>query len=124
MPDTPDIEAARAYKPQVDPGISYSFGRAKNALRSGFNNPLGAYTPAAVRDAMVFQGEQDLAQQEAQALRESDRDVNEQEWQKRYALAGLTAPRLVQTGGSSTGTESGGGGGLISGIASAALPFL
>lgn len=123
-PETADVQAVRDFKPQADPGISYSFARAKNNLRSSFDNPLGAYTPAAVRDAMQFQGEQDLAQQEAQVLRESDRDNNEREFQKRLSVAGMTAPRLVQTGATGTATESQGAGGLISGIASVALPFL
>lgn len=122
-PPSADVEAIRSWQPQVDPGIGYAYGRAKNALRSSFNNPLGADTPAAVRDAMLFQGEQDLAQQEAQTLREASKDVNDEELKKRVAVAGFTDPRLVQTYGLTTGstTQSSTLGNVLSGAASVGL---
>lgn len=109
-PSTPDVDAVRDWTPQIDPGISYSYARAKNALRNSFDNPLGADTPQAVKDAMLFQGEQDLGQQEAQTLREASNDVNDQELRKKLAVAGFTEPKLVQTSGLTSGTTSQGGG--------------
>lgn len=121
-PSTPDIEAARSFTPQANPAIGYAFARAKNALRNTFTNPLGADTPAAVKDAMLYQGEQDLAQQEAQALREEGDDLNRQEYAKRIALAELTRPNLVQTGGTTVAPGGGIGSGLL-GAAQVAASF-
>jgi hypothetical protein len=59
-----------------------------------------------VRDAGLRTGEMDLAQQQAQANRASQYDVNNQSLNKETALAGLTKNNLVQTGG--TTTNSGG----------------
>lgn len=119
-PETADINAAREWKPQSNPAIGYNFANARQRLRNTFNNPLGADTPAAVKDAIIYSGENDLAQQEGQMLREEGVDLNNQEWQKRFALAELTKPQLVQTGQSGPGLGSS----LISGgsqVAAAAL---
>ena len=125
-PGSPDVQSIRDWTPQIDPGISYSFGRARNQMRNTLANPLGADTPAAVRDAVLMAGDQELAQQEAQALREAGNDVNQAELQKRIAAAGFTEPRLVQTFGQTTGsTQQGGGlGSALSGIASVGLALL
>jgi hypothetical protein len=104
-PDTEDIQSLRGWQPQVNPGLSYSFGRARQALKNQFANPLGADSSAASRDAAIYAGEEDLAQQEAQAYRDAYSDVNQQEGVKRTTLAGMTRPQLVGTG--STGSSSG-----------------
>ncbi|HEX5085364.1 MAG TPA: hypothetical protein VFY40_25275, partial [Blastocatellia bacterium] len=101
-PDTEDIKAAREWKPQIDPGIGYSFARARQSLKNQFSNPLGADTPAAVRDAAIYAGENDLMQQEGQAYREAYNDANQQEWGKLNSLAQLTRPELVGLGTTST----------------------
>lgn len=116
-PDTQDVQALRGWRPQVDPGISYTFGRARQALKNQFNNPLGADAPAAVRDAAFYAGENDIAQQEGQAYREAYNDVNQQEYQKLATLAQMTRPELVGLGSTSTysGTNSGSSTGQSSG---------
>lgn len=129
VPETADIKAVRDFQPQIDPSISYSFARARNDLKNRFDNPLGADTPAAVRDAIQWSGERELQQEEAQKLREAADDLNNRELSKRLAVAGLTDPKLVQTGGTAGGTSngmtmtnSGGGlGGFLSGAAGIGL---
>jgi len=124
-PDTEDIERLREWTPTVNPGISYSFGRARQALKNQFANPLGADAPAAVRDAAIYAGEGDIAQQEAQAYREAYGDVNQQEGVKRTSLAGMTRPQLVgtrttsSTSGRSAGTNVESGGDPLAGLANA-----
>lgn len=102
--NTADMTAVRDHKPQADPSIPHAFGRAKANLQGSFNNPLGAATTPAVREATLRAGEQELDQAQGQAERESFNDVNQQELQKKLALAGLTAPRIVQSGSSGTST--------------------
>jgi hypothetical protein len=119
--DTADIQALRGYRPQIDPGIGYTFGRARQALKNQFNNPLGADAPAAVRDAAYAAGEGDIAQQEAQAYRGAYNDVNQQDYQRLAALAQMTRPELVGLGsttsssGKTTGTTTGSSSGYSSG---------
>lgn len=109
-PESADVNSIREWKPQIDPSLSYSFGRARRALSDSFDNPQGAYTTPAVRDAQQRAGNERLAESEAQAMRGGYADVNNQEMVKRMGLAELTNPRLVQTGGSSTGTSQQSGG--------------
>lgn len=106
-PDTKDIEAFRNWKPQVDPGLSYQYGNARNKLRSSFINPLGGYATPQMQDALQRSGERALNQDEAQAYRGGQYDVNNQRSGQLGMLAGLTAPRLTQTGSSGSGTSSG-----------------
>src|SRR5262249_37525405 len=94
-PDTADIQALRGWNPTIDPGISYTFGRARQALKNQFENPLGANAPAAVRDAAQYAGENDIAQEEGQAYRQAYNDVNQQQQGKLLSLAQLTRPELV-----------------------------
>lgn len=122
--DTPDIQAMREWQPQVDPGISYSFGRARQALKNQFANPLGADAPAAVRDAAIYAGEGDIAQQEAQAYRGAYNDQNQQEYQKRAFLSQLTRPELVGTGSTSTTSGSASGRSAETKIEPGSNPFL
>jgi hypothetical protein len=124
--DTPDIQAARAWKPQIDPGIGYTFARARQALKNQFDNPLGADTPAAVRDAAIYAGENDIAQQEAQAYRSAYNDANQQEWGKLNTLAQLTRPELVGLGTTSAtiGSSSASSQGQSSGTSVEESPLL
>lgn len=102
--DTPDIQAFRGWNPQIDPGLGAQYGAAKNKLRSSFINPLGGYQTAGMQDAQQRTGERNLNQDEAQAYRGAYYDANNQKQGQLGSLASLTAPRIVQTGSSGTGT--------------------
>jgi hypothetical protein len=126
-PDTPDTEAFRGWRPQVDPGLGYQYANAKNQLTSSFNNPLGGYQTPQMRDAQLRTGMRNLNQDESQAFRQGANDVNAQRGTQLGTLAALTHPQLVQTGssgnasGTSSGTSSGTGtttqsGGLLGDI--------
>ena len=106
-PDTADTEALRNWKPQIDPGLSSQYGRARNDLKKSFINPLGGYANAQVRDAQMRTGNERLNEQEAQAMRGGAYDANQQRYGQLSGLAALTAPRLTQTGSSGSGTNTG-----------------
>lgn len=48
-----------------------------------------------------------LGRDKAQAYREGQFDVNKLNYGKNLAVAGMTAPRMAQTGSTSSGTSSG-----------------
>jgi hypothetical protein len=107
-PDTGDVRALRDWQPEKDPTTPYTFGRMRQGQRDAFHNPYGAYTTPAIRDATLRASDMEIGQQESQANRQSQYDVNNQIYAKDALLAGATAPRLTQTGGNSTTTQSGG----------------
>lgn len=102
--DSPDIQAYRSWQPQADPTIPYRFARARTDLSQSFNNPTGQYSTPAIREATQRSAEGDLMQQEGQAQRESQYDVNAQTGAKQGFLASLTAPHTSTSSGTSSGT--------------------
>lgn len=104
VPDSPYTKMLSGWQPTTDPGVGYAFGNAKNQLTNSFANPLGgAYTPQ-MRDSILRSSLSDLAMKESQAKSAAQYDVNNQNYAKLSTLANLTNPRLVQTGGTSSGT--------------------
>jgi hypothetical protein len=106
-PSTSDIDVARASTARVDPSIGYRLGEKERQLSDSFNNPTGGYTTPQMKDAILRAGRRDLMQQAGEQTREGQYDVNRINQSKNLALAGLTAPQLVQTGSSSTGSGTG-----------------
>lgn len=105
--DSPDLQAFRDWKPEIDPSIPYRYANAKTKLNDSFNLPTSQYSTPAIREATQRSAEGDLMQQEGQAMREGASDVNAQVGAKQGYLAGLTTPRTVSSSG--TGTSSGTG---------------
>jgi len=93
---------------QINPRIRAQFAGARQEVDDQFVNPMGQFTTQAVRDATKRAGKQSLSQQENQALNEADYMTNATDFERQMALAGITTPSLVQTGGTTTTTESGG----------------
>lgn len=89
---------------EVDPGLATQYADQKAQVRKGFNNPLGAYYNPQVKEAMQRASDERLGQEEAQAFRSGQFDVNRLNYSKQAALAGMTAPQLTQTGSSNTGS--------------------
>ncbi len=104
VPDTPDIQAYRAWQPQTDPGLSYQYANARNRLNDSFNNPLGGYATPGMVDAQKRTANRQLNQDESQAFRAGSYDVNQQKAGQLGNLASLT--RGVNTTGTSSGTGS------------------
>lgn len=110
---TADIEAFRGWKPQIDPGLSYQYGNARNNLRKSLISPTSGYRTAAMDDAIMRSGERSLNQDEAQAFRNATYDQNSLRAGQLGSLAALTKPQLVNT--SSTGVSSGTSSGNMTG---------
>ena len=104
-PDTADISAVRDFQFQHDPRISYNFARAAQRIDDTYRNPLGGASTPQIRDASRRASHEDLAQEEAQALREESQGLQGLDYARRVDVAGMTQPRLAQT--SSSGTSSG-----------------
>lgn len=110
--NTPDINAYRdtvntAYD-TPDPNIPFAFAQARDQANNRFDNPFGADYSPEVRDAAKYANNNSLDQAQGQALREDTFNRKIGKVGAQGALAGLTAPQLVQTGGNSTTTQSGG----------------
>lgn len=114
-------------KGKISPIIRSSYAGARSSLNDSFQNPLGAHTTPAIRDATLRAGNADLSQQEAGALAASDHAAGEADFGRQAMIAGMTAPQLVQTGGTSQGTSQQSGGigqailGSVAGVGGAAL---
>jgi hypothetical protein len=92
---------------EADPSIPYLFGAERERLNNTYNNPLGAYTSPAVRDAVNRSAGKALNMQEQQTSEASRRASQDQAFGQQSYIAQLTDPRLLQTGGSTTGTLNG-----------------
>ncbi len=111
VPDTPDIQAYRDFKPQSDPGLPFQYANARNRLNDSFDNPLGGYATPAMRDAILRSGNRQLNQDESQAFRQGQYDVNQQRGGQLGTLAALTRGTNTTGTSSGTGTMSGTGSG-------------
>lgn len=115
-PKTPEVAKLETMKAVADPSISYQYGKQRNAYMNSWNNPLGAASSAASRDAAARVTNQALAQDEGQALEQSQYNADNANFGRQATVAGFTQPNLVQTGG--TQTQSGG---FWSGLAQSAI---
>lgn len=106
---SPDIDALRSAKYEVDPNIAYRGASSRARLNKLYNNPAGGFVTPQMRDRLIAQGGREIDQDSAMASRAGQFDVNNLNMQKGQFLAGLTAPPLVNTGasGTSSGTTSG-----------------
>lgn len=104
-----DIDAARNFQFSHDPRIPYTFARAMERVRDTYANPLGGATTPQLRDATLRAASEDIGQQEGQAYAEEGRSLQGLDFARLMDVAQMTAPRFVQTGGTSnsSGTSSG-----------------
>lgn len=101
---TPYLEDLRHQTFQVDPGLAAQYAQSRANLKSGFASPTGAYYSPQVKEAMIRSGEERLGQQEAQAFRGGQYDVNKLNYGRNLAVAEMMKPQIVSTGGTSSGT--------------------
>lgn len=105
--ETQDIANLRGFKAKIDPGIAYQFSRLRKGVEQGFQDPLGGYYAPQVKDAITRSSQASLGQQEAEANRQGQYQVDAMDQGRLSQLAELTAPRT--TTGTSTGTSTGTG---------------
>src|SRR5262249_25879972 len=107
-PETADVQAARTAATDVsaDPSIQFRAGMQKQALNNSLSNPFWANVAPETLDAIRYARNADIDQQTGEAMREDAFRRRQTRFGNLYAVAGLSQPRLVQTGGSMTGTVS------------------
>jgi hypothetical protein len=105
---TPEIAALKEMKATLDPTIPYNFAQQKEDFNNSYVNPLGAYTTPAVRDAAVRANNERMNVAQSQAVQGSQYNADNTNYGRTAGVAAMTAPQLVQTGGTQTQTQSGG----------------
>lgn len=108
-PTSPDVQALQTEidsGEQADPGIQFRAARQKQSLHNSLHNPFGANVSPETLEAMKYAREADIDTQTGQASREDFFRRKQARFGKLYAKAGLTQPRLTQTGGTMQGTVS------------------
>jgi len=108
-PSTPALDALKNRTFEIDPGLAAQTNRQRRDLQTSHHQPTGAFLPPQVRDQQLRSGNERLGQQEGQLFREGQYDVNKLNYGRDLAVAGMSAPQLVQTGsaGTQAGTQSG-----------------
>jgi len=128
--DTPDIVAARETpinNSLLNPAIDRSYGLAQQKLANQANSAFNFGVPLAQRNAMYNQQSRDLNYDAATAKAMGQYNNQQLLLNKNLTMAGLTAPRIVQSGGTTTTKESPGFLGIMGGLAQgvgAVAPFI
>jgi len=89
-----------------DPSIPYSYAQRREDYNNTFQNPLGAATSPAVRDAANRVGGMRMSQDENNAIQTSNYRNNQAGFDRQATVAGLTAPQYAQTGSTGSSTQS------------------
>lgn len=90
----------------MDPTIGFRAGAAKRRLDNSFVNPMGGYSTPQRDEAIRRSMNRDIDQQAGMEMRAGQFDVNHQRGGQLGSLASLMSPRIVQTGGTSSGTSN------------------
>lgn len=108
---TPPMTAATtALQGMVDKPVDYAtpirnqYARAKQNVSRSYNNPLGAYTTADVRDKSIRAQHSELDQNLGMALGEAAQQSSADQFNRQQAVAALTAPQFYNA--SSTNVTS------------------
>ena len=108
-PTTPEMQKVltMANEPtQVDPSITGRYGAIENEIKNSYNDPFGSYTTQDVKEKSLRSNLMKLGTEKDKALREGYADAKSTDWLKANTAAAYTAPQLVSTGGTSSGTSS------------------
>lgn len=105
-PMTASEEKLSKMEAKVDPSIGYTYAKMRQSNANSYMNPLGSATNPATAEAASRVTNNALAQDESQAIQQSQFNADNANFNRTATVAGMTAPQLVQTGG--TQTQSGG----------------
>jgi hypothetical protein len=115
----------------VDQGPDYAtpirnaYGRAEQNLNQSYQNPLGAYTTADVRDKSLRSQKMDLNQNMGIDLSNAAQQNAEGKFNRQATVAGFTRPQMYGSGGTTTVSDPWGTvmglGGMGASLGSAAL---
>lgn len=113
-PETPEMAALKkavsTTYDTIDPSIAYSFNNARQTAQDRLDNPFGADYSPEVSDALRYAVDQDMNQQQGQAMREDAFNRGQAKIGALGAIAAGTAPQLVTSGTSGTQKTSSAGG--------------
>ena len=117
----PPTQATTNLQSMVDKPVDYAtvirnqFARAEDNNARTYNNPLGAYTTADVRDKSIRAFNQSNQQNLGMALGNAAQNQSQNQFNRQATVAGLTAPQLYNasssqkfTGGDAVGLAAGG----------------
>lgn len=124
-PDSPEIQGIRdtpVVPEGLEPAMKAQYERNEEGVRNRLESSYNQNIPQNVRENTRLEANRGLASDYGNMLLQSDYNKGQAELQKKYALAGLTAPQLVQSGSSGYSSQiqpsSGFWGSLVSGGAS------
>lgn len=104
----PPTQATTNLQNMVNTGADYqtplrnAYARAEQQLNRSYNNPLGAYTTADVRDKSLRSQQMDLNQNLGMALSDAAQQNAQGQFARQAQVAGLTSPQLYSSGGTVT----------------------
>lgn len=91
----------------ADPSTMHRFAAAEEQLDRSYNDPFGAATSPDVREKAQRSGHLTLTRERDKAMREGEFEANQVKFGQRLAAAGLTQQQLINTGGTSSGSQQG-----------------
>ena len=123
-PETQDVKDLRETKVTnefLEPALQAQFDRNKQKVRSRLESSYNQNIPQAVRENTALQANNELAADYGTALAQGDYNNKQAELQKKYALAGMTRPQMVQSGQSGYTSQVKQGSGFWGQLGGAAL---
>ncbi len=103
----PPTAATTALQGMVDSsGVDYqtpirnSYARAQQQLSHSYNNPLGSYTTADVKEKSMRSQKMDLEQNMGMDLSEAGQQNNQGRFNRQAVVAGLTQPQMYNSSSS------------------------
>ena len=108
-PITPEMQAvidASKEPTAIDPSIGNRYAQMKEQVVRSYDDPFGAATSPDTRHKAQLSRMLTIDQQRDMAMREAYHDASQTGFAKKTAAAALTMPQMVQTGGSSSGTQN------------------
>lgn len=98
----PVTQATTNLQTMVDQGVDYqtpirnAYARTEQQLVRGYNNPLGAYTTADVRDKSLMAQKKDLNQSMGMDLADARQRESDAKFGRQATVAGLTQPQMYE----------------------------
>lgn len=96
-PSTADMDALRGLRdqsPDYSVPLRNQYARAEQKLSQSYNNPLGAYTSADVRDKTMRAQKLDMQQSLGMDLANAAQQNAQDKWGRYAQVAGMTSPQF------------------------------
>lgn len=98
LPVTPQVQQLQTMVNRgSDPSIPYAYAQRRQDVQNSYQNPLGAYTTPAVKDASERVANERLSMDEAAAIAASNYNAQQQAFGQQATVAGLTQPVMTSS---------------------------